>query len=122
VVYGSLKFLSPRNEAALDDSEGVPWLYEKQWHEVARVNGDNQVVGKVKVMIYVDVTRQDEGAIAADCVALINKAIRETVPLGLPRSCVDKYLRPWMPKIREVDENREIELVRVMRAKAAAVA
>lgn len=30
VVYGSLYFLSPRDEAGLDESEGVPWLYEKK--------------------------------------------------------------------------------------------
>ncbi len=31
VVYGSLFFLSPRDEAGLDESEGVPWLYEKKY-------------------------------------------------------------------------------------------
>lgn len=30
VVYGALYFLSPRDEAGLDESEGVPWLYEKK--------------------------------------------------------------------------------------------
>jgi gamma-glutamylcyclotransferase len=30
VVYGGLYFLSPRDEAGLDESEGVPWLYEKK--------------------------------------------------------------------------------------------
>ena len=40
VVYGGLFFLSPRDEAGLDHSEGVPWLYEKQWHECVRINPD----------------------------------------------------------------------------------
>jgi hypothetical protein len=31
VVYGALYFLSPRDEAGLDESEGVPWLYEKKY-------------------------------------------------------------------------------------------
>lgn len=39
-VYGGLYFLSPRDEAGLDHSEGVPWLYEKQWHDCVRINPD----------------------------------------------------------------------------------
>lgn len=40
VVYGGLFFLSPRDEAGLDHSEGVPWSYEKQWHDCVRINPD----------------------------------------------------------------------------------
>jgi gamma-glutamylcyclotransferase len=39
VVYGSLYFLSGADEKALDTSEGVPWLYEKQYLHVHRVVG-----------------------------------------------------------------------------------
>jgi len=37
VVYGSLYFLSGRDETALDTSEGVPWLYEKQYLNFYRI-------------------------------------------------------------------------------------
>lgn len=29
-MFGSLSFLSPRDGAGLDESEGVPWGYEKK--------------------------------------------------------------------------------------------
>lgn len=78
VVYGSLYFLSPRDEAGLDESEGVPWLYEKQWHEVMRINPDGSESGQVvKSLMYVDVRRPDEGTIMPDyivwCVSLQGK-------------------------------------------------
>ena len=44
-VYGSLSFLSPRDEAGLDESEGVPWAYEKKWVEVERINADGSGTG-----------------------------------------------------------------------------
>ena len=78
VVYGGLYFLSPRDEAGLDESEGVPWLYEKQWHDCIRINQDGyETDQEVPCLMYVDVQRSDEGTIEHDCVIWINKAIRE---------------------------------------------
>lgn len=65
VVYGSLCFLSKRDEMALDESEGVPWLYEKRTLSVTRVlNGPDRAsdwggAGSVEVpaIAYVDLQR-----------------------------------------------------------------
>lgn len=115
VVYGALYFLSPRDEAGLDESEGVPWLYEKQYHEVSRIESDGTASRMtVQAMTYVDVQRPDEGTIMPDYVVWIVKAIREATPSGLPGEYVEKYLRPWLPATSEKDEKREIIMVRVM--------
>jgi gamma-glutamylcyclotransferase len=65
-------------------------------------------------MTYVDVQRQDEGEIMPDYIIWINKAIREAKPLGLPDDYVEKYIRPYIPPDYKEDEDREIEMVRVM--------
>ncbi len=65
-------------------------------------------------MTYVDLQRQDEGAIMPDYIIWINKAIREATPLGLPAAYVDKYIRPHIPSTYKEDEEREIQMVRVM--------
>ena len=67
-VYGSLCFLSSRDEAALDESEGVPWLYEKQILNVRRISqggewGDVGSEEDVEAVVYVDVQRKDEGRV-----------------------------------------------------------
>lgn len=46
-VYGSLFFLSPRDEAGLDESEGVPWMYQKHTYEVMRINADGSKSGQM---------------------------------------------------------------------------
>ncbi|KAF2098909.1 hypothetical protein NA57DRAFT_56545 [Rhizodiscina lignyota] len=121
IVYGSLFFLSPRDEAGLDESEGVPWLYEKRWHEVMRIAADGSETGqKVKALVYVDVKRPDEGVIMPDYVVWINKAVRESKGFGLPPDYVEKYIRPYIPPTSKEDEDKEteIQMVRVMAPKA----
>jgi gamma-glutamylcyclotransferase len=116
VVYGSLFFLSPRDEAGLDESEGVPWLYEKKYLTCTRINPDGSEASaeQVPCMTYVDVQRQDEGVIMHDYIIWINKAIREATPLGLPADYVEKYIRPYIPATYKEDEEQEIQMVRVM--------
>ena len=123
-VYGSLYFLSPRDEAGLDESEGVPWLYEKQWHERMRIDADGSESGqKVPCMTYADVQRPDEGTIMPDYVIWINKAIREARPLGLPDEYVEKYIRSYIPPLSKEEEDDElsqdIQMVRVMAPRGA---
>lgn len=139
VVYGSLFFLSPRDEAGLDESEGVPWLYEKKsasllsnnnlclrtlayWADVSvryltctRISPDGSEISPdpVPCMTYVDVQRQDDGVIMPDYIIWITKAIREALPLGLPQSYIDKYIRPWIPTTYDESNEQEIQMVRV---------
>jgi len=115
VVYGALFFLSPRDEAGLDESEGVPWMYEKHTLEAERIGVNGEDFGQsVSVMTYVDVQRPEEGAIMSDYVVWINKAIRDAKPFGLPSDYVEKYLRPYIPAQTKEEEEREMEFVRVM--------
>lgn len=122
-VIGALFFLSPRDEAGLDESEGVPWLYEKKSLKVQRVGTDGKVAegaGEADCMTYVDVHRQDDGSIMPDYAVWIYKAIRDSKPHGLGEAYVEKYLRPWLPKHSDGDEERDLEAVRVMSSRGAA--
>ncbi|EME45918.1 hypothetical protein DOTSEDRAFT_168118 [Dothistroma septosporum NZE10] len=121
-VWGSLSFLSPRDEAGLDESEGVPWAYEKKWVEVERMNADGSGTGAmVKVMTYVDTARPDEGTIMGDYVIWIHKEIRDARGFGLPDAYVERYLRPWIPAMTreelKSEEAMDIQFVRVMQAR-----
>ena len=70
VVYGTLCFLSKRDEEALDESEGVPWMYEKHKVKVWRLPAPGQSAAgwgneeeQVEATVYVDLQRLDEGKI-----------------------------------------------------------
>jgi gamma-glutamylcyclotransferase len=62
-------------------------------------------------MTYVDVARPDEGKIMPECVAWINKVIRDATPFVLPKEYAEKYLKPHIPPTSEEDEQRDIEMV-----------
>jgi gamma-glutamylcyclotransferase len=103
VVYGSLCFLSNRDETALDESEGVPWLYEKHTLKVTRC-GPGATEGQgdtLDAMTYVDVQRVEAGQINKEYVYWMNMAI----------SYAEKYLRPFVP---ERKGEPEIMMVRTM--------
>ncbi|KAK4897203.1 hypothetical protein LTR27_005096 [Elasticomyces elasticus] len=122
-VYGAPFFLSPRDEAGLDESEGVPWLYDKQTLEVERIDAGGKGLGqRVQVMTYVDEPRTGEGKIMPDYVVWISKAIRDATPYGLPGNYVEKYIRPYLPEVSKEDEEREIQMVRVMAARSRPIA
>lgn len=80
-VYGSLCFLSHRDEMALDESEGVPWLYEKMKLNVRRVLSPEEAteygdeVPEVEAVCYVDTQRLAEGNIEKEYIVWIRKAI-----------------------------------------------
>lgn len=94
VVYGSLCFLSRREKMALDESEGVPWLYEKMDLPVTRlVAGEGEGEGegrstagedKINAMSYVDVQRKSVGNIEKEYVVWVRKAIEDGVQCGMP--------------------------------------
>lgn len=74
VVYGALYFITPQDEAGLDDMEGAPAFYQKKHLEVVRINADgSETEQKVEALIYIDVERPDEGAMAPDYVVWIRK-------------------------------------------------
>jgi hypothetical protein len=50
----------------------------------------------VTVLAYVDELRTGEGRIIHNYIGRMNRAIEESVELGLPRSWVDKVMRRWV--------------------------
>lgn len=118
-VYGSLCFLSRRDEDALDQSEGVPWLYEKLNLKVRRVltaeeqkeYGDE--VPEVEAVCYVDNQRRIEGKIEKEYVVWVKKAIEDAGKCGLPASYAEKYINRFLPT--DWEPNLNIEMVRTLR-------
>jgi gamma-glutamylcyclotransferase len=112
VVYGSLCFLSSKDEASLDESEGVPWLYEKHYLSVTRLLGHGATGRTINALAYVDVQRADEGSVKPEYVIWINKAIQDASRDGLPDAYVSKYIRNYVsPPVEEP----EIVMVRYMK-------
>ena len=112
-VYGSLCFLSNRDETALDESEGVPWLYEKHTLKVTRCGlGVAEREGDtLEAMTYVDVQRVEEGKINKEYVYWMNKAMEDAKRCDMPDSYAEKYLRPFVP---ESKGEPDIMMVRTM--------
>ncbi|KAJ9603350.1 hypothetical protein H2200_012128 [Cladophialophora chaetospira] len=120
VVYGSLCFLSKRDEMALDESEGIPWLYEKQTLPVKRLLTDAEkssdwgTGGDVQVhaAAYVDVQRATVGKIEKEYVVWVKKAIDDGITAGMPKEYAEKYLVPFLP----TDDQKLADIVMIFHA------
>lgn len=120
VVYGALYFISAQDEGGLDDMEGVPEHYQKQWLEGMRMSNDGTETGqRVKFLVYIDSTRPDEGTIGPEYIVWIRKAIRDAKPFGLPDDYVEKCIRPWLPGNEQDEVEKDMEPVRMMFSKDA---
>lgn len=118
VVYGALYFLSPADEAAMDEAEGVPYHYQRQHHEVMRVNADgSESEQKVNALMYIDSERLDDGEIMPDYVVWIQKAVRDAKPFGLPDDYVEKTIKPWLPAKTGDEIEDDTTPVRIMFSK-----
>ena len=113
VVYGTLCFLSNRDETALDESEGVPWLYEKHTLKVTRcgVGVVEDQGSTLDAMTYVDVQRVEDGLINKEYVYWTNKAIPDATACEMPSSYAEKYLKRHVP---EQKGSPDIVMVRTM--------
>lgn len=118
-VYRSLCFLSQRDEAALDDSEGVPWLYEKKHLRVKRLLSADEVkeyggeAPEVEAVCYVDVQRKIEGDVQKEYIVWLKKAIDDAVACGMPMSYADKYISKHIPA--EFVTESDIMMIRTTR-------
>jgi gamma-glutamylcyclotransferase len=114
-VYGALYFISAADETDLDVAEGVPDHYEKQWHEVERVDASGEGTGQVvKALMYVDAQRPDEGVMKEDYVVWIRKAVRDAKAHGLPDGYVEKYISPYLPANEEGEVEKDMDPIRIM--------
>lgn len=122
-VWGTLCFLSRRDEMALDESEGVPWLYEKMKLKVKRVPQDiagaewraHDAGEEIEATAYVDAQRLTEGKIEKEYVTWVKKAIEDAKLCGMPDSYAEKYIRRFLPVKTEDDlPDQEIMMVRTL--------
>ncbi|KAK0103104.1 hypothetical protein ONS95_000720 [Cadophora gregata] len=113
IVYGSLYFLTGKDEKALDTSEGVPWLYEKHYLDVHRIVNGKEEEKTVKALAYVDVQRLEVGTIEPDYIVWVHKAIQHGLQSGVPSDYIEKYLRPW---VGDLMSQQEINMVRTIPA------
>ena len=117
-VYGSLCFLPRRDEVALDESEGVPWLYEKKYLKVQRVLSPSELqeyggtAPEVEALCYVDAQRLTEGKIEREYVVWIKKAIEDASKCGMPPSYAERYITRYLPT--DWEPNPNIMMVRTM--------
>ena len=117
-VYGSLCFLSHRDEMALDESEGVPWMYEKKTLKVMKVSGPEHESDwgteaiEVDATAYIDFQRTTEGRIDKEYVVWVRKAIEDGLKCGMPQKYADTYLNKYLPT--QTAPQAETMMVRTM--------
>jgi gamma-glutamylcyclotransferase len=120
-VYGSLDFLPQRDEVALDESEGVPWLYEKMYLDVQRIltpeeQAEYTAAGQeppvVKAMTYVDRQRTNEGKIEKEYIVWVRKAIEDGEKCGMPKEYAAKHIERYLPEGSE--KHSDIMMIRTM--------
>lgn len=117
-VYGSLAFLSARDEAALDASENVPHHYVKQNAIVTRIDKDGKDLLKadgtpqtVSSSVHIDVQRTQEGTVNPEYILWINRAVNDATKEGLPIEYAEKYIRPFVPAREETEDERSTNMV-----------
>lgn len=82
------------------------WDYNKQYLPVSVTKwlvdpmtfGLPAETSKVDVLVYVDELRVEEGEIKREYVGRMNRAIDESVALGVPRAWCESVMRRWVPK------------------------
>lgn len=122
-VWGSLSFLSYRDEVALDESEGVQFgHYDKMKLKVRRVPqdiaGEEWKAGEgeeVEAVAYVNPRLVTEGRIEEAYVVFVRKAIKDAKSCGMPEAYAEKYMRKYLPQ--EDDSLPDVEKVTMVRSK-----
>ena len=118
VTYGAIFFMTPADEAAMDEAEGVPYHYQREHHEVVRVNADgSETEQRIPALMYIDNERKEEGEIMPDYVVWIRKAIRDAKSFGLPDDYVNKVILPWLPETTTDEIDEDMNPIRIMFSK-----
>jgi len=113
IVYGSVFSLAPADEEKLDGFEGVPVNYVKEhWavefspkdrpeNEIGKKGNrplQASVAGSLDTLVYIDRKRQEESTPNAEYIPRMNHAIADGIACGIPKSYMDRYLRPFIPE------------------------
>jgi len=95
LVYGLVYEISLKNEDDMDISEGFPDLYTK---ETMRI--ELEVKGKKSLeqgLVYFDPKNLAEGKPTPEYIKLMNTALKDAVPRGIPQWYVDEYIHKFIP-------------------------
>lgn len=68
------------------------------------VSDSDRDCGEMIVLVYVDERRTKDGRIQDSYIGRMNRAINESVPLGVPQAWVDEVMRRWIPEGVEVEQ------------------
>ena len=83
------------------------WLRDPNDYEVEVPDwrADHQQPTSVRALVYVDELRVKPGKINQEYIGRMNRAIRQSVELGLPQAWVDSVMRKYIPAGIEVDHD-----------------
>lgn len=99
-VYGLVYDISESDEQTLDRYENVPENYLKKYYSVTFLGTkDSPVEVEMETLIYIDVKRTTESPPKTEYVYRMNMAIADAIKEGVPGDYIDKYLRPFIPKL-----------------------
>lgn len=76
------------------------WLVDPERHGIAA----SDELSSIRVLVYVDELRTRRGKILQEYIGRMNRAIRESIGLGLQQSWVDAVMRQQIPAGIEVDD------------------
>lgn len=82
------------------------WLVDPGKYGIETSDGmvTGQDINSIRVLVYVDEIRTRRGKILGEYIGRMNRAIRESVELGLQQVWVDAVMRPQIPAGIEVDD------------------
>lgn len=119
-VWGMVYELMPADEESLDRSEGVPYAYEKERHEVEHWEGSpksrdgEHPSGRfspvtVQMLVYVDRHRITPSAPKQEYVYRMNRGIEDALLVGVPVAYMDGDLRLFIPDDAQGSEHETAE-------------
>ncbi|KAJ8602856.1 hypothetical protein MRB53_042348 [Persea americana] len=111
-VWGLVYSLTPSDEDQLDQNEGVPKSYQKEYiecdfHSKETVDGHSDEPDKEDMLVYISkdfITPSDP---KKEYIVRMNHAIDDAIEAGVPKEYIKKYLRPAIPE-EEDDTAREM--------------
>jgi len=100
-VYGFLYELSPKDEKALDQCEGVPLMYEKRIIPIQLItssgNGKTAAKKTIDALVYIDFVNTSRDVPQTEYIHRINMGLKDALQMGISQSYIDKYIRPSIP-------------------------
>ena len=118
VVFGLVYQLAPTDEARLDENEGVPVAYTKEYFECDfwRDTADDGKIDTwmppdetVKMLVYIDRKRVVPDQPRKEYVYRMNQGIADALRMGVPDKYVTEVMRKFIPAEEAGERNSSIE-------------